>query len=145
MKAYYIETNERCFDYIGCWYARQHNPQPLSLNINGDTHAVSIEHDPNIGSGCSPDQWHNIELMFDLPITILTEQEAAEIIQELRPLIDKLLDSYERYYNGNNYVGKWGGDAIDELHEKCYTIYADRISVAWDEEGILNETQDEEL
>jgi len=142
MKVYNHETNERVTDYIGCWYPQQTKAQPIHLYLSNDGD-VTIEHDPNIGGGVSSDVWHRRALSFTLNGSIYTEEEAGAMIEEYAELCDKLVDSYEERWNGNNYVGYWDEELEQILMDKIQRDSTESV-LFFDSEGMMDEESEVE-
>jgi hypothetical protein len=132
MEAYLQESGE-VFEnnFIGCWYPGQCVPQEINLYVPNNCDPY-IWHDPNIGSGCSPDQFHKRELIFNLQCDILTIEEAEEIIKSHIELIDKLKQSYQEKWDGHNDVGEWNEELIEELQESLNSQDIQSIIIHWE-------------
>lgn len=114
MKAYNHKIGDFEDEYIGCWYSGQIFPQPISLHVPGKGDAY-ITYNPNIGSGCSPDQFHNRERLFSISLDILSLKERDYILKSFQSEIAELQNSYEEKWDGNNYVGYWNEKLIINL------------------------------
>lgn len=115
MKVFNINTGKQVNDYVGCWYDLQVLPQNIYLHIDGRSQDVWIEEDRNIGGGYSPDVFHNLELRILLPGKLYSENETENLLFRFQDGITKVLESFHEEFNGNNYVGVWDCDDVDDL------------------------------
>ncbi len=135
MKVYSERTHEQTHAYIGEWYDGQCFPQPLYLLVEGREQTVDIT-EGACGGGCSSAVFNNLDLRFELPCSVLSFDEAEQLIKDLQPDIDALLATYEEYYDGNNYAGRWGEDEIDIL-ERVIDNLGFESDLFFDDQGFM--------
>ena len=100
--------------YVGKWYEGQSKPQDIYFTLTRDGN-MDIDYNPEIGNAVSGDVWHNRTLRIELPSNIYKLDEVNEMLDILKPLADKLMETYEEKYNGNNWVGIWKEVLVEEL------------------------------
>lgn len=110
-------------DYVGAWYDGDLDPRPIYLHVYKDGCFINYASE----DGVTQDIFDDIELRFLLPGYIYSADEVEHILEELKPITDKLIKSFKLRYNGNSYVGKWDQSikydlegAIQLLNKDCY-------------------------
>lgn len=116
MKVYSQNTMEIVTKYVGDWYDGQCFPQNLCVLLDSEDKSVCIVEQTPRG-GVPSKEWHEINLTRKLPLGLYSLNECEYILEQIKPITDKLFDSYEERYNGNNYVGSWDEELILELEK----------------------------
>lgn len=125
-------------DYIGKWYEGQYNPQDLYLEINCEREA-EIVYDPEIGRGTRSDVWHRRTLWIGMSGGIISIEESNKILDDLKPLIVKLEASYEEKWDGNNHIGHWDQEIVQEIRNYLYKFETELFWI--DEEDMQEEIE----
>ena len=80
-------------DYYGWWYPLQMQAQGLYLYV--DDEGASIYECGEIGNGGTPATIFNKKAVwFRLPFDVCSDKWAEDLLKELKPLTDKLIESY---------------------------------------------------
>ena len=95
-------------------YPRQ---MPIHLYIDPEDRTVYVDTNDFSQTGTPGDIWHNRRFYYNLPYNVDASElkEWIETDQELIGGIDKLIESYECHWNGNNYVGRYDEDVEMKL------------------------------
>lgn len=122
-------------DALYCHYPRQFERQDCHIALDLETGRMSADYNPEIGTAIPMSVFHNRTLWWDIPC--LTADAANSLMEELRPLAQRILDGSEIEWDGNNNVGHLDADAqaaSDEIAEMCKEDWfspADQV-VEWD-------------
>lgn len=123
-----------------CKYKNQSNAQPICLYIDGESRQSYITYDANI-SGYTPEVYHGRELQIELPSEAYSDDEIGVFLSENTDLIEEILDSYEGYHDGHNFVGSWSQEKVEQLEGICEDF--DSAWAAWDAGDWLYDCREE--
>ena len=106
-----------------CKYYNQSQPQTAELTINFKNNTIGVDYDGNIGNSQSMDSWHGREISFTVP-NDLSQSQCENLLETVKPMAEKLAESYSEEWDGSNYKGKIDGyDSIDpdetEIGQYC--------------------------
>lgn len=141
-------------------YQGQMQPQPVFVELDTEDGELSVDWSAAIGAGMSASVYHGRTLSWPLP-RALTATAANELLANIAPMAQAVLDGYAIDWDGSNWVGAPTGpaavDAIDKIGEWCTesdwdpadTVCgydaADWFSEGLDEVGVTAETTNEQL
>lgn len=92
-------------DWLYCHYDGQHEPQPVYLSLDIRDGRATLDYNANIGGGSSMDEHHGLIRGWGVAHP-LTPQQALDMLESVRPLLQRVLDTTEEVWDGNNYVGR---------------------------------------
>ncbi|MEW1912529.1 hypothetical protein AB0442_29520 [Kitasatospora sp. NPDC085895] len=141
-------------------YHGQSQAQPVYVELGLGDGVLLASYDAEVGGGRPAEVHHGIDWRWTIPI--LQAEAANELLDELAPLAQQVLDGSEVVWDGHNRVGRILTDeaqaAFDAIGERCAALTdedegvlpvwdMDSIGDAWtaDEAGITAETTDAEL
>lgn len=96
-------------------YHGQHEPQPCFIALDLPSGRLWADYNPHIGGGVEFDVVHGFERHWGIPL--LTAGAANELLDQIAPLAQKMLEHWEKDWNGNNMVAVLG-DAAAEAEEQ---------------------------
>ncbi|MGI5451417.1 hypothetical protein ACQEVM_37795 [Streptomyces sp. CA-243310] len=147
---------------LHAWYQGQNEAQPAYVELGLGDGILLASYDAVVGPGGPASVHHGIDLRWSIPA--LNQEAADELLKELAPLAQRILDGSEVEWDGNNHVGRLLTEdahaAHDAITERCEGIKdddsnpavlsvwtMDTIGHAWDadEAGITAETTDAQL
>lgn len=104
-----------------CKYAGQHAPQGCHLELDGD--AVRANYD-EFGNGTPIKVWNGQVKRWSLPC--LRPAVVDTLIQDLLPLLERVAEGLEIYWDGNNHRGRFSDDASEaseEIDSECQAAF----------------------
>jgi len=101
-------------DALYTHYQGQVNPQRVYLTLS-ESGEIGYETEL-LGGGVSSYRWHNRTLAWGLPI-VPTPSALESLIEDLKPLLERVHAGHCVKWDGNNYVGKLTEDATDASDE----------------------------
>ncbi|MFB7359601.1 hypothetical protein [Streptomyces gardneri] len=132
-------------------YDGQSEPQPAYLELDLKNGRLYADTDSVVGSGSPASVYYGFDRRYGIPA--LTGEAADRLMEEIRPLVQRILADWEEVWDGNNMVARLGDDAaeaeeeIEEIvgrYENEYDVDpADKIAV-WDLDGAVNGQEAEE-
>ncbi|MFF4344298.1 hypothetical protein ACFY00_30765 [Kitasatospora sp. NPDC001540] len=148
-------------DALFRWYDRESQPQSAFVELELDSGTLLADYDGIIGNGMPSRVYHRIDVRFPLG-QILTPKGANDLLAELAPLAQRVLDGSEVEWDGSNHVGRILTEdaqaAHDEIEKRCaevsewdggvLQVYSvDTIGDLWSAEdaGVTAQSTDEEL
>jgi hypothetical protein len=128
--------NELC-----CHYDRQTTRQPCFVELDCQTGTLTARYNPEIGNAIPCSVWHGHEQRWDIPC--LTADAANELMDDITPLAQRVLDGYSSEWDGSNHVAHFTADAHAASEEIAETIDAINVSEdngvsCWDAGDWLN-------
>ena len=108
---------------LHCHYPNQTESQPCYIEIDLDNETMCADYNAEIGNAVPFNVWHNRTRRY--PIPCLTGNAANELMKQLFPLAQKMVDGYETEWNGHNYIGtlnEKAQEAEDKLSEICESL-----------------------
>lgn len=100
-----------------CKYQGQFNPQPAYVTLNLENGHVDADYSGEIGNAVTMDVWHNRTLRWSIN-SQLSGSQVQEILEDILPTLQTILDGSEIEWNGNNWVGRIVTDAARAADEK---------------------------
>lgn len=99
-------------------YENQCNPQPAYLVLDPVEPDLEADYSGEIGNGMPADVWHNRVIRISIPACSSYQGiKALEENEQLIKFVEKMRDSFEDHWDGNNYVGRyydgWADDLMD--------------------------------
>ena len=101
-------------------YPRQTGPQDAYIELDCETGSVCADWNAEVGNAVPASVWHRRRLRWAIPI--LTGEAANELMTDLLPLFQRVLDGYSTRWDGNNYVGQYtidANDIIEDITDVC--------------------------
>lgn len=102
-----------------CHYPGQHCRQDVGMTIDLESGILTCQYDPLVGGGSSEALFHRRALW--IPMECLIADKANALMDEVKPLADRILAGASIDWNGNNHVGTLNDDAtaaLDELSDR---------------------------
>lgn len=103
-------------DALYCHYSRQYGPQPAFIELDTQSGHMWAGYNPEIGNAVPMEVWHGLTRRYSLPV-ILSTDRANELMDEIAPLAQRVLDGTEEHWNGSNHVARMNEDAEDAERE----------------------------
>ncbi|MFF6794345.1 hypothetical protein ACFY9C_35345 [Streptomyces filamentosus] len=132
-------------------YDEQAEPQSAYLELDLEAGRLYADTDAVIGSGSPDSVRHGFDRRYRIPA--LTGQAADRLLEEIRPLAQRMLADWEKVWDGNNLVARLGEDALaaEEEIEAIVARYEDEHDVdpadliaVWDVDSVTNGCEAEE-
>lgn len=101
--------DERDAGQLLCVYPRQQSPQPCYVALDLRTGQVWADYDGEIGGGVPLAVAQGLTRRYSIPP--LQAADANALLEELRPLLQRVADGSEVVWDGNRYVGRLTADA----------------------------------
>lgn len=93
-------------------YSGQSEPQPVYVSLDcRDGGSVDIDWDGEVGNGVSSDVWHGHTQRW--PVYVYDGGAISEIVEEMRPQLERVVAGYTTQWDGNNCVAKFTDDATE--------------------------------
>lgn len=118
-KVYNTELTEP--DELLCHYPGENNIQPTNLELDLEDGELTAGYNPNVGGRAYPESVGNRRTLW-FPIPCLTATAANALLEDAKPIAQRILDGATIEWNGNNLVGVLTSDAqaaCDELAALC--------------------------
>jgi len=135
-------TIHKCdaMDELHTHYERQTQQQGCYLWLDCDEDEMGCDANPEIGNAVPTRVWHGRVRRYSIPC--LTATAANRLMDEARPLAERIVAGYECEWDGNNHVGRLNDDALaaeGEMEHLCddYGDEDDRV-VEWEACDWLN-------
>jgi len=115
-------------------YPGQCQAQPAYLEISKEG-KIHCDWNGEIGNACPVRVWHNIDMRFPIS-NELSDDQIEQLIADVQPLADKLLDLTEVDWDGNNHRRKIKGEArdvYDHISHICDDLVPDHVEPCDDE------------
>lgn len=134
-------------------YPGQTEPQDCFIALDIRDGHMWADYNPEVGNGVPADVWHGLVRRYDIPP--LTAQAANRVMEEIRPLAERIFTDSEEVWDGSNHVARLGDDAVAAEEEILARFGedpedrqdawdpADLVSV-WDIDGATNGGEAEE-
>ncbi|MBM9510058.1 hypothetical protein [Actinacidiphila acididurans] len=150
-------TIRECTDPIELYrhYDGQSEPQPAYIALDLEDARMWATYNAEIGNAVPFDVFHGIERRYGIPL--LTAQAANRVMEELRPLAERILADSTVDWDGNNNVATLGADAQaaeNEIAERLGNVFnpgpvdayfdTDDVIAVWDIDGAVNGDEAEE-
>ena len=118
-----------------CQYGGQNNEQGCYVELDCAQATLSADYNPEIGNAVPFSVWHGHDQRWEIPC--LRAGAANELLEDIRPLAERVVEGYESVWNGNNWVAEFDDDAqeaIKAIGELCddNRRYEDAIVQAYD-------------
>jgi len=92
-----------------CHYSRQTQPQDCHLELDLETGELSADYNAEIGNAVPAPVWHGVVRRWGIPC--LTAAAANELMAEIAPIAQRVLDGASVEWDGSNWIGKLDADA----------------------------------
>lgn len=118
-------------------YPGQSQEQPIFIELDCKTGVLRADWDAEIGNAVPASVWHGHDQRFY--ISIMKPSSVNELMQEIKPLAEIVINGYESVWNDNNHVAKFTDEAeqaIDKIRDICNNSDFD-VDV-WDVENWLD-------
>ncbi|TMZ67395.1 hypothetical protein EMG21_28710 [Klebsiella pneumoniae] len=134
-------------------YQGQTEPQPCYIELDLSERTLLADYNAEIGNGIPMRVYHGLVRRY--PIPALTAEAANRVMEQIRPLAERICSDSEEIWDGSNHVARIGDDAaaaeaeIRRLlgldgHEPHLIDYdSDQVSV-WDIDGATNGNEADE-
>jgi hypothetical protein len=122
-----IEIREiEAWNELYCQYPRQSNQQPCYVELRCQSGIITASYNAEIGNAipCSVNDGHDQRWA----IPCLTADAANEMLAEIAPIAQRVLDGYASEYDGNNHRATFTDDARDAKDEIEQLIEAHRYT-----------------
>lgn len=96
-------------------YPGQCNLQDCYIELDTETGGVCAEYNPEIGTAVPMRNWHGIARRYSIPV--MSADCANQLMDELRPLFERVVTGTTVEWNGSNHVGIINDDAWDAEEE----------------------------
>lgn len=113
-------------DALLCVYPRQVDPQSCYIWLDVQTGSASATYNAEVGNAVPARQYHGLVRTFGIPL--LRGDTCNALLEELRPLLQRVLDGAEVVWDGNNHVGRLSEDAQAaeiEIEAQCEALDSD--------------------
>lgn len=97
------------WDALYCQYERQTEPQPCYIELDCQTGTLHASYNAEIGNAIPFSVYHGHDRRYGIPC--LTADAANELMEEILPLAQRVVDGYSRHWDGNNHVARMTDDA----------------------------------
>lgn len=146
------------WDALHCHYERQTERQGCYIELDCKTGIMAASYNAEIGNAIPFSVYHGHDRRWGIPC--LTADAANELMEEIAPLAQRVLDGYESHWDGNNHVAALTDDAQQaetEIEAEIETLRVDEHNgvsewdaaswlAEWDRLDIITaKTTDEEL
>ncbi|MBV2364245.1 helix-turn-helix domain-containing protein [Streptomonospora nanhaiensis] len=91
-------------------YDGQTGPQPCFIELDTRDGAMRADYDAEIGNAVPASVWHGLVRRY--PIPALSAEAANRVMEEIRPLAERIVTDTEEHWDGNNHVARMGADAL---------------------------------
>lgn len=96
-------------------YPGQDEPQDCYVQVDLPGQSVAADYNPEPGNAVPAQVFHGLVRRY--PIPALTGEAAAELLEQIRPLAERLVADWTQVYDGSNLVAVLGGQAAAAEHE----------------------------
>ena len=121
-------------------YEGQCQPQQCYVQLDCRTGDLYADVSRDIGDGCSAAEWHGHVRSWQIPC--LTGEAALQLLEDIAPLAQVVLNGYDSSWDGSNYVANYSDtaqDARDKIEYLCREAGADNgdLLQIWEASGYL--------
>jgi len=114
---------------LHCHYDGQTSSQGCYIELDCEAGTLTASFNGEIGNAIPFSVYHGHDQWFSIPM--LTGDAANELMSEIAPLAERVVDGYDCDWDGRNNVATFTDDAqaaIDEIREICDTIEVDELN-----------------
>lgn len=107
-------------DELYCHYSGQFQTQQAILSLDLESGEMTCSYNAEIGTGIPASVYHQRTIWLDIPT--LTADAANQLMDDVEPLAQRIVDGAEIEWDGNNHVGSLNEDAqaaLDEMAAAC--------------------------
>jgi hypothetical protein len=124
-------------------YDSQTSPQDCYIELDLNEGTLLADYNSEVGNAVPSTVFHGFERRYSIPT--LTGSAADDLMRQIAPLADRILADWEKVWDGNNHVARFGEDAAVAEEEILAAIgydpedrdTADLVAV-WDVDGACN-------
>lgn len=126
-----------------CKYDRQSSQQPCYVELDcREGGSLEATYNGEIGNAIPFYVYHNHAIRFNIPC--LTGSSVNDLLEEIKPLAEIVINGYDKKWNGNNFIGNYtdeANNAIEKIQKICDDIYVDESNsiIAWEAGDYLDE------
>ena len=103
-------TEVKTRDELYCRYSGQSKPQGVYIGLDLEKGLMWAESDPEIGGAVPAHVWHGITRRYSFG-NVPTMETANSLMEQIRPLAERVVAGAEVAWDGSNFVGKLDADA----------------------------------
>ena len=100
-------------------YQGQTSPQDAYIELDTKTGEMSAKYNPEIGNAVPMRVWHGITRRYSIPVVSAVTANAL-MMEEIKPLAQRVVDGSEIIWDGNNHIAKFNQDAQEADEEITY-------------------------
>lgn len=121
-------------------YQGQTEPQDCYVEVDLTNAHLMADYNAEVGNAVPVEVFHGFERRYEIPA--LTGDAANDLLEEIRPLAERMVSDWEKTWDGNNMVAVLGDDAKAaeaEIEALCEGMGEDSEKVTvWDVDGATN-------
>jgi len=127
-------------------YSGQSEPQPCYVEVDLKNQVLMADYNAEVGNAVPFAVFHGVERRY--PIPALTSTAANDLLEQIRPLAERMISDWEEEWDGNNHVAVLGDDAqaaeaeIVQLTEQEWM--ASELVTVWDTDGAISGSEAED-
>jgi len=117
-----------------CKYQGQYNPQPTYIWLDPSDGTMGANSDGEIGGAVPFDVWHGRTRRYHFG-NVPTATSANRLMEDIKPLVERVCAGYSEYWDGNNTVGKLTDDAEEaetEIENAIAELSDDDYLAVWE-------------
>ncbi len=99
-------------------YGGQCQPQRVYIEVDCDTETMGADYDAEIGGGVPASVWHHRVIRYYLPSPCITDFGINKIMEAIKPMVEKLLETYSCDWDGSNHVGSYDEDLASDIERE---------------------------
>lgn len=121
-------------------YPGQHEPQDAYVEVGLEQQTLCADYNGEVGNAVPADVYHGQVRRYEIPA--LTSTAANELLEEIRPLAERMVADWDEKWNGNDMVAVLGDDAAAAeaaIQALCAGPWetSEKVTV-WDIDGATN-------
>lgn len=105
---------------LHCHYSGQIEAQGIYVELDCKNETLSISYNGEIGNAVPFSVYHGFDQRFAIPL--LNTSKMNDLLEEILPIAEKVLEGFEEVYNGQNWVASFteeAEEAIEEISSLC--------------------------
>jgi hypothetical protein len=111
---------------LHCHYSGQTQRQGCYIELNCPNRTLSASYNPEIGNAIPFSVYHGHDQRFG--INLMRGSTVNDLMEEILPLAQRVVDGYDSKWDGNNYIAKFtdnAQNALDEIEAICDSVEGD--------------------